>query len=125
MRKLVTSILMAGALLLCAQGLDQPDRVLFKGGVGQEQAGRLNGAKLCFTTLVRTYYDSPVLPQAKAEIGAIYIYEEAQAKQTAGDLRGAFDTYRTLVIAYRESALSASAAQQMRVIDPEGKWTRR
>ncbi len=126
MRKLLTSILMGGALLLCAQGPDpEPTKVLFQGGVRQEQQGRLESAKLVFVTLVRTYDEGPSVPQAKAEIGAIAIYQEAQTKHAAGDLREAFDTYRTLVLGYRESALAAAASKQMQLIDPEGKWARR
>jgi len=126
MRKLFISILIGGGLLLCAQAPDpEPTKVLFNRGVREEQRGRLDSAKLFFVTLVRTYDESSYVSQAKAEIGAIAVYQEAQAKQAAGDLRAAFDTYQTLVLGYRESALAAAASKQMRLIDPEGKWTRR
>ena len=124
MRKLVATTFFAGALILLAQSMD-PARTLFDAGVHNEQLGHMLQARLCFTTLVRTYNDGGESTiKAKSELGAVYIYEEAQSMQTKGDARGAYDTYLTVVRAWPESALAPLASAEMKALDPDGRWRR-
>jgi hypothetical protein len=64
------------------------------------------------------------LPPAKIEIGAIYIFEEAQTQLRSGQPRAAYNTFDTVARAYPESALAKSAATEMKNLDPDGKWKR-
>jgi outer membrane protein assembly factor BamD (BamD/ComL family) len=117
------SLLLATALLVFAQKGD-PATTLFDIGVQNEQSGRLDRAKLTLLTLASTYYDSPLAAKAKVEIGAIYLFAEAQAQLKSGQSHDAYNTFTTVTRVYPESALAKLASAEMRDLDPEGKWKR-
>jgi hypothetical protein len=70
------------------------------------------------------YSDSPLAAKAKVEIGAIYIFEEAQAQARSGQSRAAYNSFNVVVLVYPESALARLASTEMGNLDPEGKWKR-
>ena len=101
-----------------------PATTLFDIGVQDEQTGKLDRAKLTLLTLASTYYESPLAAKAKVEIGAIYIFGEAQGQMTSGRSHDAYNTFSMVARVYPESALAKLAAAEMRNLDPEGKWKR-
>jgi outer membrane protein assembly factor BamD (BamD/ComL family) len=117
------SLLLGTTLLVFAQQEDPP-KILFDIGVRDEQSGRLDRAKLTLLTLAGTYYDSPLAAKAKVEIGAIYIFEEAQAQMRSGQSRAAYNTFSTVARVYPESALAKLASTEMKNLDPDGRWKR-
>jgi outer membrane protein assembly factor BamD (BamD/ComL family) len=117
------SLLLATALLVFAQKGD-PATTLFDIGVQDEQSGRLDRAKLTLLTLASTYYDSPLAAKAKVEIGAIYLFAEAQTQMRSGQSHDAYNTFTIVTRVYPESALANLASAEMRNLDPEGKWKR-
>ena len=124
MRTLGISILLSAAILAFAQQPD-PAKTLFDVGVGDEASGRLDRAKLNLLTLASTYDDTPFTTKAKVEIGAIYVFEEAQAQMRSGQPLAAYRTFRTVTRAYPESPLAKLASDEMGRLDPDGKWKRR
>jgi outer membrane protein assembly factor BamD (BamD/ComL family) len=86
-----------------------PAKVLFDAGIRDEQAGKLDRAKLTFLTLAGTYAEHPLTTKAKAEIGAIYLFKEAQSQVQAGKTRDAGGAFRTLIQVYPESPLAKLA----------------
>jgi outer membrane protein assembly factor BamD (BamD/ComL family) len=123
MKTIGISFLLGTALLAFAQKRD-PATTLFDIGVQDEQSGRLDRAKLTLLTLASTYYESPLAGRAKVEIGAIYIFGEAQAQMRSGQLHDAYNKLNTVTRVYPESALAKLASAEMRNLDPEGKWKR-
>jgi TolA-binding protein len=117
------SLLLAAAFLAFAQKAD-PATTLFDIGVQDEQSGRLDRAKLTLLTLASTYYDSPPAAKAKVEIGAIYLFGEAQARMRSGQSHDAYNTFNIVTRVYPESALAKLASAEMRDLDPDGKWKR-
>jgi outer membrane protein assembly factor BamD (BamD/ComL family) len=93
------SLLLGTALLAFAQKGD-PAATLFDIGVRDEQSGRLDRAKLTLLTLASTYYDSPLAEKAKLEIGAIYIFGEAQAQMRSGRSHDAYYAFNTVTRVY-------------------------
>jgi TolA-binding protein len=88
---------------------DDPAKVLFDLGTRDEQAGRLDRAKLTLLTLAGTYTEHPLTTKARTEIGAIYLFKEAQSQVTAGQTETAYGTFRTLIRVYPESPLAKLA----------------
>jgi outer membrane protein assembly factor BamD (BamD/ComL family) len=117
------SLLLGTALLVFAQKGD-PAATLFDIGVQDEQSGRLDRARLTLLTLASTYYDSPLAEKAKVEIGAIYVFGEAQTQMRSGRSHDAYNTFNTVARVYPESALAKLASAEMKNLDPEGKWKR-
>jgi hypothetical protein len=99
-------------------------KILFDSAVHDEQSGRLDRAKLTLLTLASTNSDSPLAAKAKEEVGAIYIFEEAQAQARSGQSRAAYDAFNVVALIYPESALARLASSEMGNLDPEGKWKR-
>ena len=75
-------------------------------------------------TLASTYYESPLAGKAKVEIGAIYVFGEAQSQAKSGQSHDAYNTFNTVARVYPESVLAKLAAAEMRNLDPEGMWKR-
>jgi hypothetical protein len=73
-------------------------KILFDTAVHDEQSGRLDRAKCTLLTLASTYSDSPLAAKAKVEIGAIYIFEEAQAQARSGQSRAAYNSFNVVVL---------------------------
>jgi outer membrane protein assembly factor BamD (BamD/ComL family) len=88
---------------------NDPAKVLFDVGTRDEQAGKLDRAKLSLPTLAATYAESPLTARAKVEIGAIYLFKEAQSQVQAGQLRAAYGAFHTLMAVYPESPLARLA----------------
>jgi TolA-binding protein len=123
MKTIGISLLLGTSFFLFAQKGD-PATTLFDLGVQGEQSGRLDRAKLTLLTLASTYYDSPLAEKAKVEIGAIYLFGEAQSQMRSGQSHDAYNTFTTVTRVYPESALAKFAAIEMRNLDPEAKWKR-
>jgi hypothetical protein len=130
MKILATSILLGmvlgGGLLSSAQTPNpDPAKTLFDYGVRAEREKRLDQAKLYMLTMARTYDVDQLLARAKVEIGAIYVFQEAQAQAATGRTHDAWDTYYMVIQVYPESALAGLAQEERKKLDPEGKWDRR
>ena len=102
-------VLLCAAVPVFSQVPADPDRVLFDLGTRAEAAGRLERAKLTLVTLASTYTGSPLADKARAELGAIYMFLEAQDKVRSGETQAAYETFRTLMRVYPESPLAKRA----------------
>ena len=111
-------------MLLFAQDAPNPAQTLWNLAARNEQFGRIAQAKLVLLTLARTYDNGPEFARAKAELGAVYIFEEAQTQERAGQTRQAWDSFGTVAQVYPESPLAALAAAERSKLDPAGKWRR-
>jgi outer membrane protein assembly factor BamD (BamD/ComL family) len=100
--------LLLAAVPLFAQP-DDPAKVLFDLGTRDEQTGRVDRAKLTLLTLASTYQGNPLADKAKVELGAIFLYLEAQSQIRAGQNTTAYGTLRTLLRVYPESPLAKRA----------------
>jgi len=89
-------------------------QVLFTTGVKDVEAGRLNRARLAMQTLIRTYPEDPLVPDARAQIEAIKLYEEGQERMQQGRYDAAEFTFQTLLSVYPESPLVKQAEEAMR-----------
>lgn len=83
MKTLTLMLLVVASVPVFSQS-DNPAKALFDAGIRDEQAGKLDRAKLTFLTLAGTYAGHPLTTKAKAEIGAIYLFKEAQSQVQAG-----------------------------------------
>jgi outer membrane protein assembly factor BamD (BamD/ComL family) len=108
METLTLSLVLVAAIPVFSQN-DDPAKVLFDLGTRDEQAGRLDRAKLTLLTLAGTYTEHPLTAKARTEIGAIYLFKEAQSQVTAGQTETAYGTFRTLIRVYPESPLAKLA----------------
>ena len=90
-------------------GQSDPAQVLFDIGIRDEQAGRLERAKLTLVTLAATYQGQPFADKAKTEIGAIYLFLEAQALVQSGKTQDGYATFRLVSRVYPESPLAKLA----------------
>lgn len=88
-------------------------QVLFNTGVQDVEAGRLERARLTLQTLINTYPYDPLVPDAKAQIEAIKLYEEGQDRLRQGRFEAAEFTFQTLVSVYPESSLVTPAEAAM------------
>jgi len=105
--KTLTLMLLVASIPVFSQS--DPAKVLFEAGIRDEQAGKLDRAKLTFLTLAGTYAEHPLTTKAKAEIGAIYLFKEAQSQVQAGKTGDAGGAFRTLIQVYPESPLAKLA----------------
>ena len=108
MKALTLLLLLAAAVPAFSQSGD-PAKVLFDAGTQDEQAGKLDRAKLTLLTLAATYPDHPLAAKAKTEIGAIYLLKEAQSQVQAGRARTAYGIFHTVMTVYPESPLAKLA----------------
>ncbi len=106
--KTVTLLLLLAAAPVFSQAND-PQKILFDTGSRDEEAGKLDAAKLIFLTLAATYAEQPLTSKAREEIGAIYLFKEAQSQIQAGQNRPAYMTFRTLMRVYPDSPLAKLA----------------
>jgi outer membrane protein assembly factor BamD (BamD/ComL family) len=97
---------------------EDPAQVIYDAGLKQEAAGRADRAKLLMLTLAATYPDHPLTAKAKLEIGAIYLFLEAQGQAREGKVRAAHISFRTLAALYGESPLARVAEEQARLLGP-------
>lgn len=114
MRTLRSVVLLCAAGPLSSQNLApvaDPAQVLFDLGMKDETAGRLERAKLIFVTLASTYTTSPRTAEVRVELGAIYMFMDAQTQVQAGKAQAAYDTFRTLTRVYPDSPLARMAAE--------------
>ena len=86
-----------------------PAKVLLDFATKDEAAGRLEKAKLVLLTLASTYNVSLEATVARTEVGAIYMFWEAQAQAQSGKNQAAYDAYRTVVRVYPDSPLAKVA----------------
>jgi outer membrane protein assembly factor BamD (BamD/ComL family) len=107
MRTLTLLLLLVAAVPVFSQS--DPAKVLFDTGTRDEQAGKLDRAKLSLLTLAATYAEHPLTARAKVEIGAIYLFKDAQSQVQAGQLRAAYRTFHTVMAVYPESPLAKLA----------------
>jgi outer membrane protein assembly factor BamD (BamD/ComL family) len=107
--KTLTLLLLAVAAMPVFSQSDEPAKVLFDAGTRDEQAGKLDRARLTLLTLAGTYTEHPLATKARAEIGAIYLFKEAQSQVQAGQPTVAYGTFRTLIRVYPESPLAKLA----------------
>jgi outer membrane protein assembly factor BamD (BamD/ComL family) len=110
MKTLTLVLLVMSAIPAFSQN-DDPAKVLFDVGARDEQAGKLDRAKLTLLTLAGTYTEHPLAIKARAEIGAIYLFKEAQSQVQAGQPRAAYEAFRTLMRVYPESPLAKLAGE--------------
>jgi len=108
MKTLFLVLLLLAAIPTFGQSVD-PAKVLFDLGTRDEQAGRPERAKVALLTLASTYQGHPLADRAKVEIGAIYLFLEAQAQVQSGKTQGGYDTFRTVLRVYPESPLAKLA----------------
>jgi outer membrane protein assembly factor BamD (BamD/ComL family) len=104
-------------LFLCAAipALPQdnnPAQILYDSGTRDEAAGRVERAKVTLLTMVSTYPTDPLTVKAKVEIGAIYLFLEAQSYAKAGQTHAALVTFRTVATVYPESPLTKLADEE-------------
>ena len=123
MKRLAFASFLATSLLLSAQEAPGPIKVLQDAATRAEQAAQMARAKLYLLTLARTF-DGPEATRAKTEIGAVYIFAEAQSLEQTGKMHDAWDTYGTVEQVYPESPLALLARAARLKLDPERKWTR-
>jgi outer membrane protein assembly factor BamD (BamD/ComL family) len=126
MRTLAISIVLGSSLFLFGQTSSltmNPTQVLYDHGVLAEEQGRPEQAKLYFRTLAGTY-DGAFADKAKVEIGALYIFEEAQDHLRAGQLASAYDSYHFVARVYPESPLAKLCNAEMAVIPVDNKQRR-
>jgi outer membrane protein assembly factor BamD (BamD/ComL family) len=102
-------VLLAMAAIPVFSQSDDPAKVLFDAGTRDEQVGRLARAKLTLLTLAATYPEHPLTTRARAEIGAIYLFKEAQSQIQAGQPTAAYGAFRTLIRVYPDSPLAKLA----------------
>jgi outer membrane protein assembly factor BamD (BamD/ComL family) len=108
MKTLILLLLVVAAIPVYSQS-DDPAKVLFDAGTRDEQVGKLDRAKLTLLTLAGAYTEHPLASRARAEIGAIYLFKEAQSQVQAGQPTAAYGTLRTLIRVYPESPLAELA----------------
>ncbi len=84
-------------------------QVLFTSGVKDAETGRLERARLTLQTLLNTFPNDPLAPDAKAQIGAIDLYQEGQQRVKEGRYAAAIFTFQTLLSVYPESPLGKQA----------------
>ncbi len=108
MMRLSLVLFLLAAIPTFGQSVD-PAKVLFDAGVRDEQAGRPERAKLALLTLASTYQGHPLADRAKIEIGAIYLFLEAQAQVQSGKTQDGYAAYRTILRVYPESPLAKLA----------------
>ena len=101
-------LLLAAAIPVFSQSED-PAKMLLDASIRDEQVGKLDRAKLTLLTLAGTYTGHPLATSARAEIGAIYLFKEAQSQVQAGQRTAAYGTFRTLIRVYPESPLAKLA----------------
>jgi outer membrane protein assembly factor BamD (BamD/ComL family) len=106
--KISLLLLFLAAIPTFGQAVD-PAKVLFDVGTREEQAGRPERAKLALLTLASTYQSHPLADRAKVEIGAIYLFLEAQAQVQSGKTQDGYATFRTILRVYPESPLAKLA----------------
>jgi hypothetical protein len=107
MKILSLLLLLLAAIPTFGQSVD-PAKVLFDLGTQDEQAGRPENAKVILFTLASAY-EGPIADRAKIEIGAIYLFLEAQAQVQSGKTQDGYATYRTVLRLYPESPLAKLA----------------
>lgn len=108
MKTLTLMLLVVASIPVFSQN-DNPAKALFDAGIRDEQAGKLDRAKLTFLTLAGTYTGDPLTTKAKAELGAISLFKEAQSQVQAGKTGDAEGAFRTLIRVYPESPLAKLA----------------
>ena len=108
MKTLFFPLLVLAAIPTFGQSVD-PAKVLFDVGTRDEQAGRPERAKLALLTLASTYQGHPLADRARVEIGAIYLFLEAQAQVQSGNRQDGYATYRAILRVYPESPLAKLA----------------
>jgi outer membrane protein assembly factor BamD (BamD/ComL family) len=113
MKALSLLLLLISAVSVFGQASD-PGKTLFDTGTRDEQVGRLDRAKLTLLTMAATYPDHPLTSKAKVEIGAIYMFLEAQAQVQAGKISDGYGTFRTLMRVYPESPLAKLADETVK-----------
>jgi len=111
-------LLLCTALPLFSQNTvpTNPAQVLFDMGTKDEAAGRLERAKLILKTLASTYDTDPLAAKAREELGAIYMFMEAQAEVGSGKTQAAYDSFRTLMRIYRDSPLAKLADETSKTL---------
>jgi|SRR5580658_1913517 outer membrane protein assembly factor BamD (BamD/ComL family) len=120
MKTLTLMLLAMAATPVFSQNGD-PATVLFDAGIRAEQAGKLDRAKLTLLTLASTYAEDPLATKAKAEIGAIYLFKEAQSLVQAGKARNAYGAFHTLMRVYPESPLAKLADETAKSLGLSGE----
>jgi hypothetical protein len=88
-------------------------QVLFQTGVQDVEAGKLDRARLTLQTLIDTYPEDPLAPDAKAQIDAINLYEEGLRRMREGRFEAAEFTFHTLLSVYPESPVAKQAEAAM------------
>jgi outer membrane protein assembly factor BamD (BamD/ComL family) len=114
--KTLTLLLLAVTTMPVFSQSDEPAKVLFDASTRDEQAGKLDRAKLTLLTLAGTYTEHPLAAKARAEIGAIYLFKEAQSQVQAGQPTVAYGAFRTLIRVYPESPLAKLADETARTL---------
>jgi outer membrane protein assembly factor BamD (BamD/ComL family) len=100
-----------------------PAQVLYDHGVLAEERGRPEDAKLIFRTLAGTY-EGAYADKAKVEIGALYIFEEAQDHLRAREFASAYDSYHFVARVYPDSPLAKLCITEMAAIPVDNKRRR-
>jgi Surface antigen variable number repeat len=82
---------------------------LYKTAVRHERRGKLEEARQNLLWLASYYSESPLATRARDEIGAIYLFEDGQARVRDGRYGCATVTFRTVAQVYPESPLARQA----------------
>lgn len=88
-------------------------QVLFTTGVQDAETGKLERARMTLETLVNTYPADPLVSDAKADLEAINLLQEAQKRMQEGRYMAAAFTYQTLLSVYPGSPLEKQARDGM------------
>ena len=102
----LVTVLLAGCA--CASPPASPE-ALYKTAVRHEKRGNLEQARQNLLWLTSYYAESPLAIRARDEIGAIYLFEDGQARLRDGRYGSATVTFRTIAQVYPESPLARQA----------------
>jgi hypothetical protein len=114
MKILSLLLLSLAAIPTFAQSVD-PAKALFDLGTRVEQEGKVESAKLILLTLASTY-EGPLAERAKTEIGAVYMFLEAQSQVQSGKTLDGYATFRKILRVYPESPLAKVADEAAKAL---------
>ena len=107
---------LALAPAMVAQGVRQPDKVLYDTAIQDVQHGRYERARLTLQTLINTYDTSEFIPPAKFALADSW-YREGGAKGLAQSEKECKD----LIALFPNTPAAANAQQLLKKIQDAGK----
>jgi hypothetical protein len=108
MRRFASVTVLLAATCAYASPPSSPEE-LYKTAVRHEKRGKLEEARQNLLWLTNYYAESPLALRARDEVGAIYLFEDGQARVRDGRYGSAAVTFRTIAQVYPESPLARQA----------------